>query len=144
MILAKTFATIIGDLSREDLVFEYFTAELKEDRNDVEQIVVIVVFDSTDECVDDPFDNRLTIEKTLIEQHAQESIVIIPLTTCFLVREIRRWRCMMRLRCQWSIVWCDRTGADRQAMSITRQIRQMIAGHVRNGRRTLAERVFFG
>ena len=62
MVLAKTFAAIVGDLPREDLVLEYFTTELKYDRNDVEQIVVIVVFDPADEGVHDPFDDRLTVE----------------------------------------------------------------------------------
>ena len=70
VILAETFAAVVGDFAREDFVLEDFTAELKYDGNDVAKVDVVVVFDTIDEGVDNPFDDGLTIEEALVEQHA--------------------------------------------------------------------------
>ena len=70
MILTETFATVIRKFTRENFVFEYFVAVLEDNGNDVTKILIVVVFDSIDEDLDDPFDDRLTFEQTLIEENS--------------------------------------------------------------------------
>ena len=135
VILAETFAAVVGDFAREDFILEDLAAELKYDGNDVAEIDVIVVFDTIDEGVDDPFDDGLPIEEALVEQHAQQTVVIVPLAASFVGRLNGRWRGVMHLRCRRGVL---RSHGAREAVLIVRLLGQMARGHLRNGCVTLA------